>query len=136
MLEDFQRYGARGVKVCDRWDSFEKFLADMGPRPSLAHTLDRRDNDGNYEPSNCRWATKKEQANNRRARRLGLVRANSILAGDTNLKEACRRARVSYAGVRHRIKDIGCTPLEAIEHFCAARQTNIPGRLKNPAKLK
>lgn len=59
-------YGARGIKVCDRWLVFENFIADMGLRTSPKHSLDRVDNDGNYEPSNCRWATAKEQVANRR----------------------------------------------------------------------
>jgi hypothetical protein len=63
-------YGGRGIKICDRWlNSYENFLADTGRRPSPRHTIDRKDNDGNYEPGNCRWATPKEQSANKRQRR-------------------------------------------------------------------
>jgi len=71
---NYPHYGGRGIGICDKWfESFAAFFADMGPRPSAGHSIDRIDNDGNYEPGNCRWADLETQANNKRNSRLVLL---------------------------------------------------------------
>lgn len=96
----FERYGGRGITVCDEWiNSFATFYRDMGPKPSPIHSLDRIDNNGDYTPENCRWATHKEQSNNRR---------NNILFtidGETKtLKQWCEQLNLKYKTVHARIK--------------------------------
>jgi len=76
----YRNYGGRGIKVCDRWlNSFKDFLKDIGKRPSLKHSIDRVNNDSNYEPGNCRWATRKQQANNKRRYHQSLRDLNTML---------------------------------------------------------
>ena len=105
----FRSYGARGIRMCREWsDSFEHFLRDMGPRPAGA-TLDRIDNDGPYAPGNCRWATPKQQANNRRL--------NHYLSYDgkrLTLAEWAEVVGLDYATVSQRINKLGWTPARAL----------------------
>lgn len=88
----YQDYGGRGITVCQRWLDFDNFLVDMGPRPSLQHSLDRIDVNGNYEPGNCRWATKSEQCKNRRKR---LVLQN--FGNEELINELLRRCSLKVA---------------------------------------
>lgn len=115
--KSYKNYGARGISVCERWHKLANFIADMGPRPSRKHTIDRIDNDGNYEPGNCRWATRLEQGSNKRTNRflnIGGLRMT--------LTEASRRFSISEATVRQRLKrgwseDEAVLPLGTVTRF-------------------
>ena len=106
----YKNYGGRGIVVCDAWrNSFASFLSDMGKRPSENHSLDRINNDGNYEPGNCKWSTAKDQARNRR---------NSLLVEidgqRKTLAEWCEIYGTSHNRTRDRIVDLGWPPLMAL----------------------
>jgi hypothetical protein len=74
----YPRYGGRGISVCEQWNEFAVFLRDMGERPSPGHSIDRfPDKNGNYEPGNCRWATRKEQGRNTRQNRLITIKGET-----------------------------------------------------------
>jgi hypothetical protein len=96
---EYKRYGARGIRVCERWDTFANFLADMGERPSRKHSVDRRDSDGHYEPGNCRWATSVEQSRNRKYAK------NITLNGETlHALDWAQKLGLSINTIRKRIR--------------------------------
>jgi len=114
----YPNYGGRGIKVCERWQSFENFYADVGPRPSRAYSLDRIDNNGNYEPGNCRWATSREQANNTRQNR------HIVAFGEQRtLAQWARRSGIDAEVIRKRLSR-GWDTEKAIT--APTRQTALP----------
>jgi len=94
---DFHHYGGRGITVCERWLDFRNFLEDMGPCPAK-FTIERIDNDGNYDPSNCRWASRLDQGNNRRTNR------NLTFNGESkSVSEWCRELGLNLSRIKSRL---------------------------------
>jgi len=111
--KDFPNWGGRGIGVCDRWrDSFDSFLADMGPRPSSTHSIDRLDPDGHYAPENCRWATAAEQGSENKRTNIAVT-----VGGRTfdSLAAACRHFGVPLTAAWMRIQ-AGIDPATAVSH--------------------
>jgi hypothetical protein len=107
----YKNYGARGIKVCERWrSSIANFYADMGPRPSPKHEIERINNDGDYCPENCRWATHKEQSRNKRTNRRITSRGVTRI-----LVEWEEITGIRHETIARRIDKMGWTPEKALE---------------------
>lgn len=107
-------YGGRGIKVCERWMTFDNFRSDMGEPPTYNHSIDRRDSDKDYEPSNCRWATPVEQARNKRVNVLLDYSGRTLCT-----KEWSEELRIPYSTIHSRIR----------------RGETKPERILSPVKL-
>lgn len=103
---EYQNYGGRGIAVCDWWSSFANFYADMGDRPD-GLTVERKDVDGHYEPANCTWATRSQQANNKRT-----TRKLTINGRTQSLSEWCRELGFSVSKASYRLRN-GLDPFAA-----------------------
>jgi hypothetical protein len=99
--EKWADYGGRGIFVCERWQKFENFLADMGPQPTRKHTVGRIDNNGPYSPENCRWEDTFQQGNNKR---------NNVRIGEKTLAEHARDLGITGPAIRYRMRT-GVDPL-------------------------
>jgi hypothetical protein len=113
--DKWQWYGGRGIRICPEWDSYERFLADMGERP-LKTTIDRINPDGNYEPTNCRWATAKQQAETNR----GVIKPGSVPVNRTSDRDLAKMREMRAAGMKLR---------EIAEHF--GKQISVISTLIN-----
>lgn len=122
----YRRYGGRGIKVCDRWlERFQNFLLDMGERPGIEYELDRIDNDGDYEPGNCRWATRTQQMRNTSINRM-ITHNGETLA----LSEWCERYGVLKNTVGNRIDNLGWPFSAAVTMpSCGGRPTASKDRM-------
>lgn len=105
---NYKYYGARGITVCERWRSFKNFYADMGRRPSSKHSIERKDNNGNYAPENCYWATRLEQARNFSRNRLLTIDGQTLC-----LSAWVERSGLPYDTVRGRLR-LGWPPEKII----------------------
>lgn len=95
--DSYHNYGGRGIKMCQRWaDSFEAFLADVGSRPSASHSIERIENSNGYEPGNCKWATKSEQAANTRHNRLIEFNGETLHAAEWSRRTGIKRSTILF----------------------------------------
>ena len=112
---DYRHYGGRGITVCEQWrDSFENFYADLGPAPSEEHTLERREVNGNYEPNNCFWATREEQANNTRRNTFVEYKGKLYTVAELARLPEVVEKEISYITLYSRIFNSGFSVDEAV----------------------
>jgi len=105
----YERYGARGITVCNRWNIFENFLVDMGEKPGSEFSIEREINSGNYEPDNCIWADRSRQARNKRSNRIVQFRGKSMCLAD-----AVDMVGLPYHTVKARISKYGWSDEDAL----------------------
>ena len=105
---NYQNYGGRGITVCDRWQSFRNFIADLGARPSSDYSIDRLDVEGNYEPNNCQWATRPEQDNNKTNSHLITYQGRT-----QTLTQWAKEVGINYQTIFNRLK-VGWSVAEAL----------------------
>lgn len=97
--DSWPRYGGRGIRVCERWSSFENFLEDMGSKPSPEMSIDRKNNDGHYEPSNCRWATSLTQIRNRQK-----IITLTVLGATKHIEDWAKQVGIASGTIRARLR--------------------------------
>jgi hypothetical protein len=108
-VPSWANYGGRGISVCPEWDTFEAFYESVGPRPSPDHSLDRVDTNGDYQPDNCRWASRQEQVRNRRLTRMVTYMGESL-----PMAELAERVGVKYQSLYMAMVRDGRTAEEAV----------------------
>jgi hypothetical protein len=112
----FARYGGRGIRVCDRWMKFENFVSDMGDAP-IGLTIERINNDGDYAPGNCRWASISEQANNK-SNTVRLTHAGRVMT----LRDLSEELGANYFTLHHQLKRRGLSTEEVVARNKKAKQ--------------
>lgn len=136
-VSSFKYYGAKGIRVCERWNDFALFLEDVGYPPGPGYSLDRIDSNGDYEPCNIRWATAKEQSSNRSSARL-LTHNGATLS----LTEWAKRTEISVWTLTHRLDKLGWKVSDALTRplrpdrrrststFSVTRQSPVTARVR------